>query len=184
MEQAISQVGLTFHLLSEASSSIVPNACSKREPDSSLLNGRAPRDRLFEQQECGLISCCLQTPVPPRWANFHPANTQATRFLLLQTAMACVLGYYNIKCSVWLWKNQAGTLLKTHTWKQWVALPIWAPISPLTWGPSSRRCVDGQGALGNEIALFHFIPTGEEMGPERALVRVGESIPLYALNGF
>lgn len=84
-------------------------------------------DGLFEQQECGLISCCLQSPVPPRWASFHPANTQATRFLSLQTTMACVLGYYNMTCSVWLWKNQAGTLLKTHTWEQWVALPTWAP---------------------------------------------------------
>lgn len=141
-------------------------------------------NRLFEQQECGLISCCLQSPVPPRWASFHPANTQATRFLSLQTTMACVLGYYNITCSVWLWKNQAGTVLKTHTWEQWAACAPELLISPLTWGPNSRPSVDGQGALENEIAPSHFIATGEEMGPRRALVRVGESIPLYALNGF
>lgn len=42
MEQAISMECLTFHLLSKASSSIVSNAGSKREPACSLLNSRAP----------------------------------------------------------------------------------------------------------------------------------------------
>lgn len=115
VEQAISQVGLTFHMLSEASSSIVFNGCSEREPDSSLLNAELSglADRYLNRN-------VVSFPAVSR-VQCHPGEQTS----ILKThrphgsshfkqAMACVLGYYNIKCSVWLWKNQAGTLLKTH----------------------------------------------------------------------
>lgn len=116
VEQAISQVGLTFHVLSEASSSIVFNGCSEREPDSSLLNAELSglADRLFEQ-ECGLISCCLQSPVPPRRANFHPANTQATWFLSLQTSYGLCTRLLQYKVlSLTVEKSSRGSPKNTH----------------------------------------------------------------------
>lgn len=140
-EQTISQVGLTLHLLSEVSSSVVSNVGSGRKPESSLLNGRAPWALRRGYSDNTNVVSFLWSPdsSAPRQAGLLSCKHTGQSSSPCSTPHGiCPRSLPHKAFSLTHWQNSVGCPLKTLAWEQWRAPPTRALITPLICGSNSE----------------------------------------------